>query len=191
MCINHKSSILNILVMLSIILISSCTDVRESIIPSKRAPDEFSVYTRAPLKIPPEYQLRVPEPGAQRPGELSPRETVETALLGSSQNPDLQNEKNSNLSPGVQSLLRTTGALNANPNIRSIINQETSILAEEDSTVIQKILFWNTASEYGLIVDPQAETKRIQESQALGQPLDNGEVPTIAKKKQGILEDIF
>lgn len=171
---------------------TGCSDVRESIIPSKRAPDEFAVYTRAPLNLPPGYNLRVPAPGTERPQSVSPRDIVEEAVLGSSTRVADPNSDEAQLStPGLQALLDNTGASSADPAIRAIINQETSILAEEDASVLERIMFWGVGSEYGSSVDPAEEKKRIQENQALGQPLDNGEVPTIEKKRTGLLEGIF
>jgi len=182
-----------VILLTTVILLSAgCGNVRESIIPSKRAPDEFAVYTRAPLNLPPEYSLRVPTPGAEPSQGVLPRDVVEEALMGaSSRVADPDAAVTQNLTPGLQALLSNTGATSADPNIRALINQETSILAEEDASVIERIIFWDTESEYGIAVDPSAENKRIQENQALGQPLDNGEVPVIEKKRKGLLEGIF
>ncbi len=180
-------------VLVAVALVATgCSNVRESIIPSKRAPDEFAVYTRAPLNLPPEYNLRAPAPGTERPQAVSPRDVVEEAVLGSSSRvTDPNADPAQNSSPGLQALLDNTGASSADPAIRAIINQETSILAEEDASVLERIMFWGLPSEYGSSVDPAEEKKRIQENQALGQPLENGEVPIIAKKRKGILEGIF
>jgi len=181
-----------ILLTVAVLLMAGCSGVRESLIPSKRAPDEFSVYTRAPLTLPPEYSLRVPAPGTERPQSVLPRDVVEEALMGSSSRvADPNAPVTKDLTPGLQTLLNDTGATSADPDIRALINQETSILAEEDASVIERIMFWNKDTEYGVAVDPDAENKRIQESQALGQPLDNGEVPIIEKKRKGLLEGIF
>jgi len=174
------------------VFVAGCSDVRESIIPSKRAPDEFAVYTRAPLNLPPEYNLRVPAPGIERPQSVSPRDIVEEAVLGStSRVTEIDDGPLKNVSPGLQVLLDETGASTATSDIRAIINQETSILAEEDASVLERMMFWGVSTEYGSSVDAAEEKKRIQENQALGQPLDSGEVPTIAKKRKGILEGIF
>jgi hypothetical protein len=178
-------------ILVAIALVATgCSDVRESIIPSKRAPDEFAVYTRAPLHLPPEYNLRAPAPGTERPQAVSPRDVVEEAILGSSSRVT-EADPTQNTSTGLQALLDNTGASSADPAIRAIINKETSILAEEDASVMERIMFWGMPTEYGSSVDPAEEKKRIQENQALGQPLKNGEVPTIAKKRKGILEGIF
>ena len=49
-------------------------------------PDEFAVESRAPLTIPPEFNLRPPQPGAARPQEASSsdkaRKVIDTAGPG-------------------------------------------------------------------------------------------------------------
>src|ERR1700748_1496245 len=48
---------------------------------TRDAPDEFTVTTRAPLSMPPDYSLRPPRPGAARPMEQSERTQAEEALV--------------------------------------------------------------------------------------------------------------
>ena len=48
---------------------------------TRDAPDEFTVTTRAPLSMPPDFSLRPPRPGAPRPMEQSPRTQAEEALV--------------------------------------------------------------------------------------------------------------
>ena len=171
------------------LLVSAC-GVREQLIQGKQAPDEFAVYSRAPLSIPPEYKLRVPEPGVERPQETNPEDVAQQVILGSVNNSVTQSETLSG-TPGIHALLRDTGALNVDHSIRETVNRESSVLAEEDQTVMDSIMFWGTPNEYGTAVDPALENKRIQENQALGQPLTTGEVPVIEKKRKGLLEDLF
>lgn len=47
---------------------------------SPSAPDEFAVESRAPLTIPPEFDLRPPQPGAPRPQEVSAAERARKAI---------------------------------------------------------------------------------------------------------------
>ena len=47
--------------------VSGCESTRETFGLNKQAPDEFQVVSRAPLSLPPDFTLRVPEPGASRP----------------------------------------------------------------------------------------------------------------------------
>src|ERR1700709_2481332 len=48
---------------------------------SRDAPDEYTVTTRAPLWMPPDYNLRPPRPGAARPQEQSERQQAQEALV--------------------------------------------------------------------------------------------------------------
>jgi hypothetical protein len=53
------------------LLIAGCTDFKRSIGLEPTLPDEFAVESRAPLTIPPDFDLRPPQPGATRPQEKS------------------------------------------------------------------------------------------------------------------------
>lgn len=169
-------------------LVAACSNAREALLPGKQAPDEFAVYTRAPLVVPPEFELRAPAPGAERPQSVSPRETAQEAVLGSLPENTASNQA---VTPGIQALLENTGANQADPAIRQLVDQETSILAQEDKTVTESIIFWRAPTEYGSEVNAEEEVKRIQENQALGQPITTGDVPTIEKKRKGLLEGVF
>jgi hypothetical protein len=52
-------------------------------------------------------------------------------------------------------------------------------------------MFWGTPTDYGIVVDPVQEARRIHENQALGQPITEGETPTIERKRRALLEGIF
>ena len=43
-------------------------------------PDEFAVESRAPLTIPPDFDLRPPQPGAPRPQEVTAAERARKAI---------------------------------------------------------------------------------------------------------------
>jgi hypothetical protein len=53
------------------LLLLGCTDLKRSIGLEKTSPDEFAVESRAPLEMPPDFDLRPPQPGASRPQEKS------------------------------------------------------------------------------------------------------------------------
>jgi Protein of unknown function (DUF3035) len=50
-------------------LIAGCSDFKKTIGIEPTLPDEFAVESRAPLTIPPDFELRPPTPGAPRPQE--------------------------------------------------------------------------------------------------------------------------
>ncbi|MGH7029966.1 MAG: DUF3035 domain-containing protein [Stellaceae bacterium] len=61
-------------------LLSGCTDVKQMIGMDQPMPDEFAVESRAPLTVPPEFNLRPPEPGAPRPQEKSAEQQAEQVI---------------------------------------------------------------------------------------------------------------
>jgi len=67
-------------------LLPGCTDFKRSIGLEKTSPDEFAVESRAPLTMPPDFELRPPQPGAARPQEKSSgqqaRQVIEQAGPG-------------------------------------------------------------------------------------------------------------
>lgn len=157
-----------------------------------RAPDEFAVYSRAPLSLPPDYALRPPAPGTEPTQNVMPRDEAKTALVGSAFNSPSANSADVNsYSPGTRNLLEQTGALGVDPDIRDLVNRETTILTEEDQSFQERLMFWLTPAEYGTVVDPAEEAKRINETQALGQPITAGETPTIEQKKRAPLEGVL
>ena len=52
-------------------LIAGCSDLKKSVGLEPTLPDEFAVESRAPLTIPPDFELRPPQPGAKGPQEKS------------------------------------------------------------------------------------------------------------------------
>ncbi|MDP6785781.1 MAG: DUF3035 domain-containing protein [Rhodospirillales bacterium] len=186
----NKSGLI-IALSVSATLLGGCEDVRSALGQTKSAPDEFAVYSRAPLSLPPDYGLRPPAPGSSRPQEVEPRSNARRAVLGAKGAPKAGGAPPAGSSPGIQVLLRNLGTENANPNIRATINRETTILAEEDESFAESIMFWGTPTKYGTVVDPTKEAKRIRENQALGRAITEGEVPTIERKREALLEGIF
>ena len=68
------------------LLLPGCSDLKRSIGLERTSPDEFDVESRAPLTMPPDFELRPPQPGAARPQEKSSgqqaRQVIEQAGPG-------------------------------------------------------------------------------------------------------------
>ncbi|MBV8090722.1 MAG: DUF3035 domain-containing protein [Alphaproteobacteria bacterium] len=62
---------LGIMILAGTLLVAGCTDFKRSIGLEPTMPDEFAVESRAPLTVPPDFDLRPPTPGAPRPQEKS------------------------------------------------------------------------------------------------------------------------
>lgn len=161
----------------------------------KQAPDEFEVVSRAPLSIPPDFGLRSPAPGAERPQELNPREQAKTILLRNSSRPEqtgMQEAVSSGrFTRGEAAILAKAGAVNVDPSIRQKVNQESTALAEESESFTRRLLFWQEKPQPGTIVDAEKESRRIRSARAMGDPVSKGNVPVIQRKEKGWLEGIF
>ena len=120
-----------------------CESMRKTIGGKKQAPDEFAVYKRPPLALPPEFNLRPPKPGVARAQKISPRDEAKGAILSTTAAQTQQNriQVTRGTSAGVAALLNQTGALKADPSIRTKVNSETSNIATEDRRFIDKLIF--------------------------------------------------
>ncbi|MGB0681894.1 MAG: DUF3035 domain-containing protein [Magnetovibrionaceae bacterium] len=186
---------MNKLVMLAVVgtalvALGACEGTKQALVGTTEGPDEFAVYSRAPLSLPPDFNLRPPAPGAERPQADNPRATARQILLRERKEP-ARRAAPQGATPGVQALLRSTGADLADPTVRQTINQETTNIAQEELTVTERLMFWDNERVAGSIVDAEAEQKRIQENKALGKPLNEGEVPEIRRKPKALLEGLF
>jgi hypothetical protein len=171
-----------------------CSNIKETLGLSKQSPDEFKVVSRAPLSMPPDYNLKPPTPGAPRPQEGTPRDQAQQAVLGLAPDaipPIGEGESDTAQSSGESALLQSAGASGVDPNIRQLVDTETSEDEANSKTLADSLIFWRDPEPYGEVVDPQAEQKRIEENIATGQPLSTGDTPTIVRKKKGMFEGIF
>lgn len=153
----------------------------------KSAPDEFTVVSRAPLTVPPDFKLRPPEPGATRPQEGTTSDQAKSALIGAR----VAAYNRAGMSAGEQTLLKAAGAPNATPDIRTVVNSESSVLAEEEKSFTDKLVFWRDPEPHGTVVNAQEEAKRLRQNQALGKPVTDGDTPQIERRQRALLEGIF
>lgn len=152
---------------------------------TRDAPDEFTVTTRAPLSMPPDYNLRPPRPGAPRPQEQSSQQQAEEALV-----PQLAlGGPQGGSSPGQEALLQQTGP-SAPANIRSQVDQDAAN-GSASQGFIDKLLYWRKPDSEVAQVDPAKESQRLRENAALGQGPGVGDTPIIQPRKQGWFNSLF
>lgn len=176
--------------------LTGCDQTREILGYTKQSPDEFQVYARAPLSLPPDYSLRPPAPGAPSLNDGTPRDQAAAAVFGDYQYGSVLGSSSTDAAPtagsqGEQSFLQSAGATGIDPSIRQTIDAETAAFIEQDSQFIDGLIFWQDQQPYGEVVDPEAEAQRLQENAALGRPVTEGETPIIERKQRGLLEGIF
>lgn len=166
-------------------VLGGCDTVRDTFGTARQAPNEFEVVTRAPLTVPPDFQLRPPEPGAPRPQEQRPRDAAQTALTGAAPAPV------AGRSAGETALLRAAKAENADSSIRQVINTEYTQLAEKDESFVDRLIFWQKQPPPGDVIDPSKEQARIREKVAGGETVTGQGTPSMVRRKRAILEGIF
>ncbi len=187
----------------AIIGMVGCSDKSGNILGfEKSSPDEFAVVKRAPLTLPPNYGLRPPRPGAARPQAVSPREEAKKSVIGTTQVKPQRTRRNvraeqerriGTRSSSEVALLKRTGAINVDPNIRDIINREAvGAASEPDTSFVDTLLFWRdkepkAQDNIDLVVDAKGEARRLRENKILGKPITSGVTPTIKRKEAGLL----
>jgi len=186
----------------------SCSNLKEKVGLTKKAPDEFTVITKAPLIMPPEFSLRPPRPGAKQLKVIQPGERARKALFGGA----VENrakagqakvmdrtttagtalvKKGGGAKDAELKLLQKAGAETANSTIRQIVNKETSILAEKNSSLADRLIFWQEEQPDGSAVDAGKESKRLREAAAAGDPPNKTKTAIIKRRKKALFEGLI
>jgi hypothetical protein len=182
----HSSACRTIVVLGAAALVAGCSnDLSRTFGFTHDAPDEFTVTTRAPLSLPPDYSLRPPRPGAPRPQEVSERTQAEEALvpqqaLGVAAGTD---------SPGQDALVAEAGPP-APKDIKAEIDRDAQ-LDQPGQSFTDKLLFWRSTPQPGIVVDPTKEAQRLRQNAALGRSVDDGDTPIIQPQQKGLLQGLF
>lgn len=171
--------------------VTACSGTKEMLGLNKSAPDEFAVYSRAPLSLPPDYSIKPPTPGAERPQTEEETHKAQRALLGQAPSQMGVSSSYENMTPGLRSLLEQTGAMNADNSIRQTVDRETSAYIAESEGFAEDLMFWRNKEAFGTKVDAAAEAQRIREAQALGQKVDGTGAVVIERKEKALLEGLI
>ena len=89
--------------------------------------------------VPPDYDLRPPNPGEPRPQELQPESAARNALLGQAQAADR--------SEGEKLLAAKAGADKADPLIRYVVDDEFGSLAHKEPSFADRVMFWRKSGD--------------------------------------------
>lgn len=183
------------------LILSACGDSAKRALGLERtSPDEFAVVKRAPLSQPPDFTLRPPRPGAERPGIATPRVQAREAIFrgqeASRTTPGRRNEGPpttaapqgavSRTTPGESAFLARAGADTVDPDIRRTVDREYASLVDADLNFVQKLLDFNP--EVDDLVDAPAEARRLRENQALGRAATEGETPLIERTSDSLFK---
>lgn len=141
-------------------------------------PDEFAVVTRAPLSVPPNFNLRPPVPGAPRPQEPEVTEQAREILRGAGAAAEAAG---ADPSAGERALLDRAGAADADPAVRKAVDAESDRIAESRRSFVDSLVFWRDPEPAGDAIDPQAEAERLRGEADVGKP-PGGAAPVIERR---------
>lgn len=173
-----------ILAAVTIASLGACSDVKKQIGMGRASPDEFMVVKRAPLTMPPDYELRAPSPDSLPPASEASNQ-AKAALMGETA---ATAEKGS----AEEALLQKMGAENPDPSVRTAINRENGVIELENRKLVDKLIFWSDkpGEAPSSVVDAKQEKQRLEKNEAAGKPVNDGAVPVI-EKKQSTFDKLF
>ena len=141
-------------------LLSACGSLREAAGLNKSSPDEFAVTTKAPLIIPPGFNLVPPQPGAAPTNEPETAAAAQLALFGGDPATVAANIQG-NHSAGERMLLANAGINRADPSIRQRLMTDRGGLQSAEPGFTQRLL--GTAPSAGTgVINANAEFERRQ-----------------------------
>jgi hypothetical protein len=164
---------------ISVIALSACSNVRQTLGLERKPPDEFRVVTRAPLTVPPDFTLHPPLTGkAASSLDTAPEMQAKQALFGTSapEQPVIAS------TPTEAALLQQAGAGKTNPEIKAVIVKEYAQMTVANKTLLGDIITWKKNSST-VVVDPVKEEQRLEDNKAKGLPANTGTVPIIKPRK--------
>lgn len=143
---------------LSSALLVGCSSTSKALGLKKEAPNEFNILTKAPLVVPPEYNLRPPKIGESSSENNYSQQAARDALIG-----DVDSAEPTS---GEIVLMRKAGVARANQEIRIEIDGQNSVERKSDG-LANRILFWQDGQiidNQGKIVplDPEDEARRLK-----------------------------
>jgi hypothetical protein len=122
------------------LLLAGCDSLRDAAGLTKKPLDEFAVTTKAPLVIPPDFNLRPPSPGAAPTNQQDPTVSAQMALFNSSDPQTVANNMTGNFTPAEKLLLANAGAQNADPGIRSRLQSDQRAMQAADPGFTDRVL---------------------------------------------------
>lgn len=169
-----------IAVLSCVIFLQACSQLKSELGLDRHSPDEFTVIKRAPLSLPPEYNLRPPSENGVIRSIDDTQETAKNTIFG-------EQKKVVKYGSGEEVILSKIGADNRQEDIRAILDKESGFTPVKDKSFVDKILEFEDTQE---VVNAKEEKKRIEDTLKAGKDITEGEVKT-TKKKQSVFDKIF
>ena len=143
---------------LCMVALSGCDGIRRVAGMNKKSPDEFAVTTKAPLVIPPDFNLRPPMPGAPPTNQLDPSSNAEAALFTNVDPQTVANGMRGNYTPGEKMLLANAKVQRVDPAIRARLNaDQRAAVQNADRSFTDRVLNTAASPDTGKAVNADAE----------------------------------
>ena len=184
------------------LVLVGCDSIREAAGVTKEPPDEFAVVTKAPLVMPPDYNLRPPKPGAAPTNQYSPTESAAATMFG--EDPaEIAKQMTGDFSQEEKLILATSGGAVADHAIRQQLAADAKSMEATNDDLTNKLLFQNGPDpQAGNPLDSDTEKQRLDAAKSAQQTnttattdtptdKDNKDSATIDKGGNGWLDGIF
>ncbi len=143
---------------IALLALAGCGGLREAAGLSKKSPDEFAVTTKAPLVIPPDFNLRPPMPGAPPANALDPSSNAEAALFTNVDPQTVANGMRGNYTPSEKMLLANAKVQRADPAIRARLNADQRAMVQNaDRSFTDRVLNTSASPDTGKAINADAE----------------------------------
>lgn len=172
------------LVGIAAVSLTGCDTIRNAAGMEKSAPDEFAVLTKAPLVIPPDYNLRPPRPGAVPTNQVEPTDAAQQTLFGNDPATIAAQLPNS-YSESEKMLLANAGIQNADPQIRQHLQSDNKAMVGTDDSFTNDVLFWQKQKpDTGKPLNADAEARKLDDKRAGQQPAPDASNAQPADKQE-------
>lgn len=195
---------------LLLVALAGCSnnEIQDTLGLSRKAPDEFVVYSRPPLSVPPEFELKPPRPGEENPNIVSTEAQARELLLGTKAQPASLDEASRGVDSSVDtavtpvlttdaptgadsSFLSKLGADKADPDIREQLtaDQKVESTKKKKTQSLYESIVGDEKAEP--VVDAKAEAERIRTNRDEGKPITDGATPDAKEKDESVIDKIF
>jgi hypothetical protein len=139
-----------------------------------RTPDEFRVMRKAPLTVPPEYNLRPPTPGSARPQELAPDQQARVAVFGT----DIARDA----SAGEKAFISAAGGDATDRSVRAQVDFDSAQILRKNRGFADAILNFGKGGPSEPVVDAAAEAERLRVEEEQTKEVTGGGAVLIRRK---------
>lgn len=124
---------------LAVFSLSACQSLRDAAGLTKQSPDEFAVVTKAPLIIPPDFNLKPPTPGAAPLNQTDPTDAAQAALF-TSDTTAIAAALPGSYTAGERMLLANAGVQKADPAIRAELQSDARSMQGADDDFTNRVI---------------------------------------------------